>query len=240
MARNQPSGRVPGAKTTAPSAAPGSPAERDQTDAYSDDHQDRADDGPHRVAGHCGATHHPRPCSAQTAPITINTAATISMTIFIRYFFRPGPRRRGDDRQLSRQPSADGQSALRWCHAAARNAEYHVGRLTRNRSAPVNLNPIDWIIDGSLVWIRPAPGRRGFDPRWPHQPGVLKAARQLIRIVLTGDRLTLAVVRTASPARAVTPSTAPPVDPGGLCQGDVHPAQWAVQPPSTGRTAPVR
>lgn len=33
----------------------------------------------------------PKPCSAQTAPITINTAATISMTIFIGFFLRLDP-----------------------------------------------------------------------------------------------------------------------------------------------------
>ena len=45
----------------------------------------------------------PGPCSAQTAPITINTPATISMTIFIRNFFRPGTY---DVATIANRPSA--------------------------------------------------------------------------------------------------------------------------------------
>src|SRR6478609_5963155 len=133
MARNQPSGRVtvPGADATAPSAARGSPAERDQTDAESDDHEDRADDGPHGVAGHRGATYHTQPLQRPDGADHDQHHRDDQHDDLHQELLSTGT---CDVATIaSRQPSAEGHPPLRRCHAAARNAEYHVGRLTRYR-----------------------------------------------------------------------------------------------------------
>src|SRR6478752_7680374 len=112
------------------SAATGSSAQRDQPDPDSDDHHDRADDRPHRVTGHRGATHHSetlqRPDDTdhdqhgrddqhddlhqELLPAWSSGVATIA----------------------SRPSVHTGHRPPRWCHAAT-DLRSEAGRLTRYR-----------------------------------------------------------------------------------------------------------
>src|SRR6478736_4700937 len=116
----------PGANATTPSAAPGSPAERDQTDAEPDDHQERADDGPHRVAGHRGATDHPQALQRPDGADHDQHPRDDQHDDLHQELLSAGTYDVATIAQSPVSHQLTGHPPLRWCHPAARNAEYHV------------------------------------------------------------------------------------------------------------------